>query len=403
MLETALSLACIILASATAVLWRRLKRLRQEVSEGIPQEPTEASKPSGLPSSEMLSGLLDTLGEACIIIDSHQKIVFTNEAVSTLFGGLILRPGSPLSSVIRDHKILDLVGKTTASGIAAEREFTLINGTTQFLQCSMAPIILSSEIAAQGCFSLVVRDMTAERETEQIRKDFVANASHELRTPLSIINGYLENLLDGVLEPGEETARALETMARHGERITRIVEDMLTISRFESSDSESLRALRSKSFDLADCAADVISRLAPVIEENKTIIQIDIPPEAAALHGDRGYWDQVIFNLVDNAIKENISRSIKVTISASNLADGSSQIFIFDDGVGIPSAHIPFVFKRFYRVAKHHSGSKIKGTGLGLSIVKRAVEAHGGTIVLTSTPGIETKFTILVPPLEEVA
>ena len=403
MVEIALLFTCLALVGTGIALWRCLQRLRETPPPTVRSDASELPLPGGMPGSEILSGLLDTLSEACFIIDERQRIAFANDAVSTVFGGLVPRPGSPLGSVINDHKILDLVDEAANSGLSAEREFTLVNGTTRFLQCTVVPITLSGESATRGYLSLVVRDTTVERDTEQIRKDFVANASHELRTPLSIINGYLENLLDGIVEPGEEMSQALGTMARHGERIARIVEDMLTISRFESNDAESLRHLRAETFDLAACAGDVIGRLAPVIAENKTITVVEISPAASTLAGDRGYWDQVLFNLVDNAIKENTGGPITVTISAEIHADGGHLISVSDNGVGIPAAHVPFVFKRFYRVAKHHSNNKIKGTGLGLSIVKRAVEAHGGSIVLTSSPGIETKFAIAVPPLEQLA
>src|SRR4029079_5245968 len=121
---------------------------------------------------------------------------------------------------------------------------------------------------------------------------------------------------------------------------------------------------------------------------------VKAPDADAMIHGDRYYWDQILFNLVSNALKENVAKGLEVTIDLSQEHD-MSEVRVSDNGVGIPHGDLPFVFKRLYRVARHHS-QEVKGTGLGLSIVKRAVEAHHGTITVNSRPGIETVFTIRV-------
>jgi signal transduction histidine kinase len=118
--------------------------------------------------------------------------------------------------------------------------------------------------------------------------------------------------------------------------------------------------------------------------------------EALVLHGDRFYWTQVLFNLVENALKQNPHPGLRVEIGCEQAGD-QLRIWVADNGIGIPSADLPHIFRRFYRVEKHHSQREIKGTGLGLSIVKRAIEAHGGSIGVTSVPGRETKFFIQVP------
>jgi signal transduction histidine kinase len=115
------------------------------------------------------------------------------------------------------------------------------------------------------------------------------------------------------------------------------------------------------------------------------------------LIGDQFYWTQILFNLVENALKQNPSIPLQIRIHAELDRDDNFKIHIADNGIGIPATDLPFIFKRFYRVEKHHSQTQVKGTGLGLSIVKRAVEAHGGTITATSNPGIETIFTIAIP------
>ena len=121
-----------------------------------------------------------------------------------------------------------------------------------------------------------------------------------------------------------------------------------------------------------------------------------MPDPELIIHGDRFYWTQVLFNLVENALKQNPHRGLHIEIGGEALGE-TIHIWVSDNGVGIPSADLPHIFRRFFRVEKHHSQQEIKGTGLGLSIVKRAVEAHGGSISVTSVPGSETKFLITVP------
>jgi signal transduction histidine kinase len=121
-----------------------------------------------------------------------------------------------------------------------------------------------------------------------------------------------------------------------------------------------------------------------------------MPDLDTSMAGDRFYWTQVLFNLVENALKQNPRPRLTVTVGCSR-DEHSTRIWVADDGVGIPSADLPHIFRRFYRVEKHHSQEEIKGTGLGLSIVKRAIEAHGGTIEVTSIPGQDTRFTMTVP------
>ena len=186
----------------------------------------------------------------------------------------------------------------------------------------------------------------------------------------------------------------LTTMRKHGNRLSRLVDDMLVVSRLESGENT---ALNREPFDLIECANDVIERLDQLISSSGAELVSHFPTEQTLLNGDRFYWTQVMFNLLENAIKQNQNRDLKLTFSISKLSDKRLQIVISDNGIGIPSSHLPFIFKRFYRVDKHHTQSDIKGTGLGLSIVKRAVEAHDGTIEATSQPGIKTSFTITVP------
>ena len=236
--------------------------------------------------------------------------------------------------------------------------------------------------------------MTAEHQLEQVRKDFVSNASHELRTPLAIINGYLENLLDDHLIDDPAMARRFLTiMRKHTDRISHIVEDMLVISRLESGEANTLKI---EPFRFGSCVKDVLERLEHVIRNQNADMIVTIPNPDLVMQGDRFYWTQVLFNLVENALKQNPCGGLRVEIGCEQAGE-DIHIWVADNGVGIPDADLPHIFRRFFRVEKHHSQHEIKGTGLGLSIVKRAIEAHGGVIGVTSKPGCETKFLITLP------
>jgi len=343
--------------------------------------------------------LLDALPDPFISINEEGRIIRHNRPVADLFQGREILNRS-FQQVLLDPALIAEIEKSmeNASAISTTLSFP---PTSPFSDKSLdkeshwkvdlRPLSLNRDTLE---IQLIMRDITAEVQTDQIRKDFVANASHELRTPLSIIAGYLENLTeeDG-LDNKEIAKNMLSTMDRHVVRINRIVEDMLVISKLESDDRTPLNL---ESFNLATCVRDVVERLDLLIEKQNAKVSIDIPE--ITLTGDRFYWTQILFNLVENALKQNASTSVEVKIEAKKKKKSSPIILaVSDNGIGIPSADLPFIFKRFFRVEKHHSQNQVKGTGLGLSIVKRAVEAHGGTIEATSIPGTETTFTMTIP------
>ncbi len=345
--------------------------------------------------------LLDALGDAFLLVDAGGIIRFANAAAHELFRGreLLQRPAR---EALLEPRLAESLLYCLETGDPANSRVVLSQQTSPRGDLESrgvnAWITDAARLPAHGdggpFTRVIIRDVTAEHQTDQIRKDFVANASHELRTPMAIINGYLENLLDDDMVDDPKMARRfLSVMRKHAERISRIVEDMLVISRLESGEAA---ALKIEPFRFRSCVNDVLERLESVIRAQQAEIRVTMDNEDLTLEGDRFYWTQVLFNLVENALKQNPHPGLQVGIGCRTDA-GATHIWVTDNGIGIPSSALPHIFRRFYRVEKHHSQHEIKGTGLGLSIVKRAIEAHGGHIAVTSIPGRETKFHITLP------
>jgi len=394
-----LSIAIALLVMAV-FMWR-MRRLRREHAEEI--EAWKLRQEQELKQARHdRNQLLDALGDAFLIVNSAHNIRFANQAARALFSYREL-VGRPVREAFLDPRLAEALLRCIETGEPVQSRVVLSQQTSprgdsenrgvNAWVIDAAP--LSTTPDGNLDTRVVIRDVTTEHQLEQIRKDFVANASHELRTPLAIISGYLENLLeDGVLEETETARHFLSVMQKHTERISRIVEDMLVISRLESGEAGSLNI---EPFKISSCINDVLERLESVVRNQHAHIEVKLDDSDQVIHADRFYWTQVLFNLVENALKQNPHQGLRVEIGCVAEAGSGLSMWVADDGIGIPSADLPHIFRRFYRVAKHHSQQKIKGTGLGLSIVKRAVEAHNGQITVTSVPGQETRFTITLP------
>jgi len=339
--------------------------------------------------------LLDEISQGLVLVDANLRIRYANAPLKKLLHRKEIHVGRPLIEEVRDHQISDLVHESIKEKRHATRRIQMLpsdvgagaNLGGRYFIIEAAPLTPD----AGGGAWLMIQDVTESAMTEQIRRDFVANASHELRTPLTLINGYIEMLQDDSAKVAPAMKRSLDVMEKHGKRIARIIEDMLAISRLADASS----SLNQEPFNVRDCAKSAADLLSPMLEGRDARIELDFPQDGGLLTGDRFYWDQVFTNLIENSIKENTKPGLVIRVSGE-WQDDTCILKVRDNGIGIPAHDLPFVFKRFYRGNKHHS-SQIKGTGLGLSIVRRAVEAHGGKIELTSSPGIETTFTMRLP------
>lgn len=345
------------------------------------------------PSEAMLGMLLDETPQGILVINAQGIVVYANLAMSVLFPMRSVRQNARLAEQAGMEDITALVAEAHGQQRRARAEVRVSfkSGKSTLEERVYQAVAAPMPEGPGGGVWVMVEDVTDHALTEQIRKDFVTNASHELRTPLSLIHGYIETLKSGMIKGGTSLNRCLEVMEKHSKRMMRIIEDMLTISRLEGGDAQ----LRTEKFNVRGCVEDVLEHLTPLIEARQPVITLNFPKEGGILDADRFYWDQIFTNLIENSLKENPRTGLRIDITGQWTED-ECVLVVADDGVGIPAEDVPFVFKRFFRCAKHHS-QEIKGTGLGLSIVKRAVEAHGGSIELHSEPEVRTAFVMRVP------
>jgi signal transduction histidine kinase len=239
-----------------------------------------------------------------------------------------------------------------------------------------------------GKLATAFNRMSSELEgLELMRRDLVANVSHELKTPISALRAHLENLLDGVERPDRET---LHVMLAQSERLGRLVVQLLDLSRLESGDVP----LERERVDLAPLVSQVLSEIEVARPDRRVALNDAIPEDLPPVYADRERVHQVLFNLLDNAVRFTPSGG-RVTVTASR-HDGSVDVAVADTGPGIRAEHLPRVFERFYRVDEARSRDD-GGTGIGLAIARSVVEAHGGRIWAESRPGEGSTFTFELP------
>jgi signal transduction histidine kinase len=238
--------------------------------------------------------------------------------------------------------------------------------------------------------------MSEELENlEQSRRDLVANVSHELKTPITAIRAHLENLLDGVERPDPET---LQVMLSQTERLGRLVEQLLDLSRLESGEVP----LHRSDVPLGPLVARVVSEIEVARVGKEVKIDHEIPDDLPPVDADPERVHQVLFNLVDNAVRFTPDGG-EITIAAHR-HDGVVEVSVADNGAGIPREHLPRLFERFYRADPSRArGDGGTGTGIGLAIARSVVEAHGGHIRADSEPGIGSVFTFDLPAAPPIA
>lgn len=225
------------------------------------------------------------------------------------------------------------------------------------------------------------------KEAEKIRREFTANVSHELKTPLTSINGYAEMIANGMVE-GDEVQKFAGIIKKEGTRLLTLIESILNLSKLEDETIEKTY----EDIDLYEIANEIVNRVNPQAISHK--VNLDVRGETVFISANRRMIEDLIYNLIDNAVKYNVENG---TVLVSVYNEGNyGVISVKDSGIGIPKEEQDRIFERFYRIDKSRS-KKIEGSGLGLSIVKHIVEYHNGSITLESEVGKGTTITIKLP------
>ena len=331
-----------------------------------------------------LDTILRGMGEGLMVTDGNGVITLVNPAFHSLFEIRDEVEGRPLIDITRHPALHDTFKTVVATKDERLEEIVLRLEGEKIILTHWVPLLDKGGI--QGVVA-VFHDITELKKLEKVRKDFVANVSHELRTPVTVIKGYAETLLGGLLEADPaRAARFVQIIHDHSERLAGLIGDLLALSELESGGI----ALNLQPASLEGVVLNVCKLLEQKARDRKIAIdpgKIGPVPQVLA---DRGRLEQVIFNLLDNALKYTPEGGM-VTVSAVD-ADDMVRIAVTDTGTGIPARDLPRIFERFYRVDPARSREQ-GGTGLGLSIVKHIVQLHGGTISVESTPGKGSTFS----------
>jgi two-component system phosphate regulon sensor histidine kinase PhoR len=335
--------------------------------------------------------ILGAMQDGLLVVDARNHIALMNQTFEKLFDLREPAVGVPLVEAVRHATLDQLIAETLLTGEAIRSELSLADSQTRserHIAVSAVPIKKANDEMTGAV--VLFHDITELKRVDQIRREFVANVSHELRTPLSIIRGYIEVLLDEPDTSGEELARILSIMERHSKRLQRLVNDLLSLAQLESSHAK-LELSRVRVDELFNnLIRDWKERLAA---KNLKVI-VDLPLEALALRADETRLEEVLHNLLDNAVKFSREKG-KIELRATRR--GSDIVLsVADNGLGISKEHLPRIFERFYRVDKARS-RELGGTGLGLAIVKHIAQLHGGRVEAESELSRGTTIHVVLP------
>lgn len=337
-------------------------------------------------SNQILQKILDTTREGVIVVDSAMRIAHCNVPAAVAFArdGLDLE-SKRLSEVIRDLDLHEAFRRAINSPVSSDVRLEIPTAEKRKFDVHVAPIELGGENFAIGFFY----ETTQIDRLELVRQEFLSNISHELRTPLTSILAFVETLEDGGIEDKENNLHFLNVIRRNAERMHSLIADILELSLIESGNvGIDVREIR-----LQTAVQDVVSSLSAKAKERQVSLR-NLVPEQAVVFADTVRLEQMLTNLIDNAIKFN-RQGGAVTVDFDQ-ADGRDVISVADTGEGILPEHAQRIFERFYRADRARS-REIGGTGLGLAIVKHLARLHGGEVAVTSTLGAGTTFRIELP------
>lgn len=395
-----------------------VRTFREEFDARPAQNPAEAPAEDSGPAFE---AVLETLPEPVMVIAAQEaddlagrRFVLANAAARDLFR--ISGDRALLVTAIRNPEVLEAVDESLFGGVPGEAAYETAGTQERVWKALARPLQPAADGTRRAL--LLLRDETDARRSERTRADFLANASHELRTPLASLAGFIETLRGHAKDDPGARDRFLEIMSAQAERMSRLIDDLMSLSRIELNEHIAPHGR----VDMAMAATDVVDALQPLARRKQVAIETRSPPRGAAIAaGDRDQMVQVIQNLIDNAVKYSPSDcAVEVEIAADQtpetalalrnpraarlsllMPDVASReryvsVRVTDHGAGIAREHLPRLTERFYRVEGQKSGDRL-GTGLGLAIVKHIMNRHRGGLAVESLEGEGTTFTVYFP------
>lgn len=333
--------------------------------------------------------LVRRLPDPLIVLSSGRTVLRTNAAADSAFG-------SAIGAVLRHPGLRAAIDRALTEGRPQTAELSLPVPVPREVYATLIP--LEPPLADGGRIVVLLSDRSRERAVERMRADFVANASHELRTPLSSLIGFIDTLLGPAADDPPAQTRFLGIMAEQAQRMNRLIDDLLSLSRIELTEHQVPAGL----IALPALAHRLAAAFEPQSNARRMTIHVEIAPNLSKVIGDEDQLEQVLQNLLDNAVKygrEAGTIHLSLTTAPNTPpwpATPGVIMSVADDGAGIASADIPRLTERFYRADKHRSRS-VGGTGLGLAIVKHIVNRHRGKLTIESTEGKGTTITIWLP------
>ncbi len=377
----------LLAALAGLAIWAALAQVPERV---VAMPADGASDAAGGPNVRTVAGsIVNALSDPALVVDGRLTVVAANAAADDIFGGV--RVGTHISTTSRSPALSMALAETLKTQQRATFALDMRTPLERHLEGIVAPMQGFSDAADATYMLIHVRDLTEQDRLSAMRADFVANASHELRTPLASLKGFIETLKGPARDDAAARERFLDIMGQQAERMTRLIDDLLSLSRIE------MRAhiAPSERVDLNDIVRSVVAALEPQAALAGAVVSIRAAERAVVVRGDHDELMQAVQNLVQNAIKYG-KRDGHIDVEIADAGNGRATVGVTDDGPGIAPEHLPRLTERFYRVNVASSRDR-GGTGLGLAIVKHIVTRHRGSLGITSAPGKGSTFTLTLP------
>jgi two-component system phosphate regulon sensor histidine kinase PhoR len=354
---------------------------------GAETSATPADDTAGTELAEVvMNRFADTLTDPCLILDGRGTVVHRNELAASQFAST--QEGALLTFSLRQPAIVTALDAAMRTGEPQSVELHQTVPSETWHQVTIA------HLHGGGRYTIVIlRSLTDQKRIDGMRADFIANVSHELRTPLTSLIGFIDTLLGPAANDAKAREKFLPIMRTQGARMSKLIDDLLSLSRIEMRQ----HVRPSGAVDLSLLLREVQEGLATQAKSEGVTIELDLPADAMTVTGDRNELQEVFENLIDNAVKYGGGGGrVTVALAPSEDRRYAYAVTVTDFGEGIAAEHVPRLTERFYRVDAESSRKK-KGTGLGLAIVKHILNRHHGLMSIRSRPGEGTRVEVLLP------